>query len=61
MLAYMGWNEAAVRIREAMNRTIGQRRVTYDLERQMKAAGMKGVRLLRCSEFAEAICENMED
>ncbi len=60
MFDYLGWKEAASRIREALARTIRQKRVTYDLERQMRAEGVKGVKLLRCSEFAEAICENLD-
>ena len=60
MLDYLGWKEAGSRIREALARTIRQKRVTYDLERQMQAEGVTGVRLLRCSEFAEAICENLD-
>ena len=60
MLEYMGWREAGTIIREALTRTIGQRTVTYDLERQMRAEGQKRVKLLRCSEFAEAICRNMK-
>ncbi len=59
MLEYMGWHEAGKVIQEALTRTIERRTVTYDLERQMKAEGRKGVKLLRCSEFADAICKNM--
>jgi isocitrate dehydrogenase len=59
MLEYLGWREAAGIIRDALTRTIRRRTVTYDLERQLKADGVKRVRLLRCSQFAEAICENM--
>jgi isocitrate dehydrogenase len=54
MLEYMGWNEAATLIREAFEKTIEQKRVTYDLERQMD-----GATLLKTSEFADAIIENM--
>jgi isocitrate dehydrogenase len=60
MLEYMGWKEAGILIREALTRTIQRRTVTYDLERQMRAEGRKGVKLLRCSEFADAICKNMK-
>ena len=60
MLDYLGWREAGRKIRQALTQTIQQRKVTYDLERQMKAEGWKGVKLLRCSEFAEAICDNMD-
>ncbi len=54
MLQYMGWQEAAGLIESALGKTILQKRVTYDLERQMD-----GATLLKCSEFAEAIVENM--
>lgn len=55
MLDYLGWNEAANLIRQALEKTIQQKRVTYDLERQMD-----GATLLKCSEFGEAIIENFD-
>lgn len=54
MLEYMGWNEAADLIVNAMIKTIQDKTVTYDLERQMD-----GATLLSCSEFANAIVANM--
>jgi isocitrate dehydrogenase len=54
MLRYMGWREAADAIEAALGRTIGQKRVTYDFERQME-----GATLLKTSEFASAMIENM--
>src|SRR6185503_8370263 len=45
MLQYMGWGEAASRIESALEKTIGQKRVTYDFERQME-----GARVLKTSE-----------
>jgi isocitrate dehydrogenase len=54
MLRHMGWNEAADLIEEAVARTITQKRVTYDFERLME-----GATLLKCSEFGNAIVENM--
>ena len=54
MFRYMGWNEAADLILEGIEKTISQKRVTYDFERNMD-----GAELLACSEFAEAIVENM--
>jgi isocitrate dehydrogenase len=54
MLQYMGWGEAAHRIESALETTIGQKRVTYDFERQMD-----GARVLKTSEFASAIIENL--
>jgi isocitrate dehydrogenase len=55
MLEYMGWNEAADLVTKALSHTILQKRVTYDLERQMK-----GATKLSTSQFASAIVENME-
>lgn len=55
MFKYIGWLEAAELIVAAMRRTIGQKRVTYDLHRQME-----GATLLKCSEFGRAIVENMD-
>ncbi len=54
MLRYMGWTEAADAIISAMETTIGQKRVTYDFERQME-----GATLLKCSEFGDALIENL--
>jgi isocitrate dehydrogenase len=54
MLRYMGWTEAADLVEHALERTIQQKRVTYDFERLMT-----GATLLKCSEFADAIVENM--
>ena len=54
MLRFMGWNEAADNIINALQKTIAQKRVTYDLERQME-----GATLLKCSEFGKAIAENI--
>lgn len=55
MLQYMGWHEAAELIEKALSATIQQKRVTYDLERQIE-----GATLLKCSEFGAAIVENMD-
>lgn len=55
MLRYMGWTEAADLVIEATGKTIAQKRVTYDFERLME-----GAELLKCSEFGNAIVENME-
>ena len=54
MFRYMGWTEAADLIVASLEKTISQKRVTYDFERQMDDAT-----LLKCSEFAEAMVENM--
>ncbi|MEB2283942.1 MAG: NADP-dependent isocitrate dehydrogenase [Polyangiaceae bacterium UTPRO1] len=55
MLEHLGWDEAAGRIVTGLERTIAAKTVTYDLERQMP-----GAKLLKCSEFATAIINNME-
>ena len=55
MLDHLGWNEAADVIEAALAKTIGQKRVTYDFERLMT-----GAKLLKCSEFADAIIGNMD-
>jgi isocitrate dehydrogenase len=54
MLDHMGWAEAAQAIIRAIEKTIVQKRVTYDLHRQMQ-----GATLLKCSEFGSAIIENI--
>lgn len=54
MLEYLGWQEAADIIVKTLDRTIGQKRVTYDFERMMQ-----GATLLSCSGFADALIENM--
>jgi isocitrate dehydrogenase len=54
MLEYLGWREAANAIIAALEKTIGQKRVTYDFERQME-----GATLLKTSEFASALIENL--
>ena len=54
MLEYLGWREAAELIQKALETTISNKTVTYDLARQME-----GATELKCSEFARAIVENM--
>ena len=54
MLDYMGWTEAAEMIVTAMTKTIQDKTVTYDLHRQID-----GATKLKCSEFAQAIVDNM--
>ncbi len=56
MLEHLGWQEAADRIVDGLEKTIGQKQVTYDFERLME-----GATLLKCSEFAGAIIANMAD
>jgi isocitrate dehydrogenase len=54
MLRHMKWGEAADAIESGLAKTIAQKRVTYDLERQMK-----GATKVSTSEFGRAIVENM--
>jgi isocitrate dehydrogenase len=54
MLRYMGWVEAADAILAALDRTIGQKTVTYDFARMME-----GAKEVKCSEFASAIISNL--
>jgi isocitrate dehydrogenase len=54
MFEHLGWLEARDLIINGMIQTIAQKRVTYDLERQMQ-----GATKLKTSEFASAIIENM--
>lgn len=54
MLEYMGWQEAADLVVEAMTKTIEDKTVTYDLHRQIQSATK-----LSCSEYAAAIVANM--
>ncbi len=54
MFEHMGWDEAAKLITDGIVKTIDQKRVTYDLERQME-----GATKVKTSEFADAIIENM--
>lgn len=53
MFDYLGWKEAGEAIVKAMEQTISQKIVTYDLARQMKK-----VRKVKCSEFATALIQN---
>jgi isocitrate dehydrogenase len=54
MFRYLGWDEAADLIVSSLEKTIAQKRVTYDFERLMA-----GATLLKTSEFGNAMVENM--
>ncbi len=54
MFDYLGWDEAGRAIIKAIEKTISQKVVTYDLARQMKKA-----QKVKCSEFASALIENL--
>jgi len=55
MLEYMGWKEAAELIEKGMEMAILDKKVTYDLARQME-----GVQPIKTSEFAYEIVKRME-
>ncbi|WP_046246097.1 NADP-dependent isocitrate dehydrogenase [Hymenobacter terrenus] len=54
MLEHLGWKEAAALINKGLEAAIASKRVTYDFERQME-----GATLLKTSEFAQEIVNNM--
>jgi isocitrate dehydrogenase len=55
MLEHLSWNEAAIRIRDALQATVKAGIVTYDLARQIS-----GAKEVSCSGFAETMIGNME-
>ncbi len=55
MFDFLGWPEAARLIENSMERTIQQKFVTYDFERQMQGATKVGT-----SEFATRMIQNMD-
>ena len=54
MFRYLGWPEAADRIESGLEKTIQQKKVTYDLARQME-----GAIELKTSQFGDAVIGNM--
>ena len=54
MFKYMGWNEVHDLIWDGLEKSISQKKVTYDFHRLMD-----GATLLKCSEFGDAIIDNM--
>ena len=54
MLRHMGWDEAADLVIKGIEGAISEKKVTYDFERLMDDAT-----LMSCSEFGEAMIENM--
>jgi isocitrate dehydrogenase len=54
MFDHLGWGEVARQIEAGISRTIAAKTVTYDFHRLME-----GARLLKCSEFGDAIIANM--
>ncbi|MCK9207479.1 MAG: NADP-dependent isocitrate dehydrogenase [Salinivirgaceae bacterium] len=54
MFEYLGWIEAANLIVKSLEKTILKKEVTYDFHRLMD-----GAKLLKCSEFGDALIRNM--
>jgi isocitrate dehydrogenase len=54
MFRHLGWGEAADLIIKGMDGAIGAKTVTYDFHRLMD-----GAKLLKCSEFADAVISHM--
>jgi isocitrate dehydrogenase len=54
MFDYLGWSEVGQGIKKALEKTIANKVVTYDLARQME-----GAKKVKCSEFASALIENL--
>jgi isocitrate dehydrogenase len=54
LFRFLGWNEAADLIEQSMEKTIMQKKVTYDFERLMP-----GATKVKTSEFATHMIENM--
>ena len=54
MLEHIGWDEAAQLVISGLEKSIIQKKVTYDLERLMD-----GATLVSCSQFANTIVMNM--
>ncbi len=54
LLRFLGWGEAADMLRAGLEKTILEKRVTFDLHRKME-----GGTLLKSSEFGEAIAGNI--
>jgi len=55
LFRFLGWDEAADLIEQGLERTIDQKKVTYDFERLME-----GATKVKTSEFGNIIIENME-
>ncbi len=55
MFEYLGWNEVNQALLAGIQKTISQKKVTYDLARQIPGAIQ-----VKCSEFANAVIENLD-
>jgi isocitrate dehydrogenase len=55
MFEHLGWQSAADMMVRSLEKTIGQKVVTYDFARLME-----GAKEVKCSEFADALIANLE-
>ncbi|KXA91315.1 isocitrate dehydrogenase [candidate division MSBL1 archaeon SCGC-AAA259A05] len=55
MLQYLGWDDTQQLVKDALEQTIKNKTVTYDIHRQIE-----GGQKVRCSEFAELVVQNMD-
>ena len=55
MFKYLGWNEVHDLIWKGIEKSVSQKKVTYDFHRLMEGATM-----LKCSEFGDTIINNMD-
>jgi isocitrate dehydrogenase len=55
MFKYLGWNEVHDLIWQGLEKSVSRKNVTYDFHRLMD-----GATLLKCSEFGQAIINNMQ-
>ena len=55
LFEYMGWDDAATLVRDAVEQTISSKQVTYDLHRQIE-----GGEKLATSEYADTVVEHVE-
>lgn len=55
MLQYLGWSETERLLKDALESTIQDKTVTYDIHRQIE-----GGEKVKCSEFADLVIENMD-
>ncbi len=55
MLEFMGWDDTEELVKDALETTIENKTVTYDIHRNIE-----GGKKVKCSEFAELVVENMD-
>jgi len=59
LFRYLGWTEAADLILESLKKTILSKQVTYDFARLMLQDGVSNVKELSCSQYAQAMIDQM--